>query len=373
MDAAEITAGFAGLTADWPRPATTPTVTLGTWRRVLLANPHLAGVLRDPVPVFESALGADYRVPETGPVATYHRVFQDFVGGDWSGALSAVRELLASGCQDQTWQTIVRLVAAEICVWRGKDRRAAAWLDSVPRDCVFPVMRGWVECGLHYRAGELDTALRVGWSAYLRTRHRASDPMRRSLLLRLALVAKEAGQQRAERRVLAEVDTLYAREGGVLVRELALLVRGLIGNDAASARVGERLVRLREHQPDLYWACLVVGQVAADPRPWLHEAYEIADSLGAPRLRAKARQLMEDLGVGVPSARARRVEFSGIELRIIELIQQGYTNRQIALEVRISEKTVENHLTRLFLKVGCRTRHGLAAATLGGQLESVGA
>ncbi len=54
--------------------------------------------------------------------------------------------------------------------------------------------------------------------------------------------------------------------------------------------------------------------------------------------------------------------------RIIDLIQQGLTNRPIAAAVRVGEKTVENHLTRLFAQTGCRSRLDLATANLEGRL-----
>jgi DNA-binding CsgD family transcriptional regulator len=41
--------------------------------------------------------------------------------------------------------------------------------------------------------------------------------------------------------------------------------------------------------------------------------------------------------------------------------------------LRVSAKTVEKHLTRLFAKAGCRTRHALAMSGLGARQELVGA
>ena len=46
-------------------------------------------------------------------------------------------------------------------------------------------------------------------------------------------------------------------------------------------------------------------------------------------------------------------------------------NRQIAIDMRISEKTVENRLSRLFARTGCRSRVELAAASLEGRLLDV--
>jgi len=62
------------------------------------------------------------------------------------------------------------------------------------------------------------------------------------------------------------------------------------------------------------------------------------------------------------------------ELEILELVLNGYTNRAIASEISISEKTVEFHLDNIYTKTGARTRllaglwalqQGIAAETRG--------
>lgn len=50
------------------------------------------------------------------------------------------------------------------------------------------------------------------------------------------------------------------------------------------------------------------------------------------------------------------------ERTIATMIGQGQTNKQIARFLRLSEKTVRNHLTAIFRKLGCRNRTQLAAA-----------
>lgn len=55
----------------------------------------------------------------------------------------------------------------------------------------------------------------------------------------------------------------------------------------------------------------------------------------------------------------------------MELVSDGFTNRQIAMAVRVSEKTVESHLTHLLARTGCRSRVELAAAHLEGKLTAV--
>ena len=60
------------------------------------------------------------------------------------------------------------------------------------------------------------------------------------------------------------------------------------------------------------------------------------------------------------------------ELQILQLVIEGKTNKAIAREIFISEKTVEFHLDNLYTKIGARTRllavvwaikHGLGIGT----------
>jgi DNA-binding CsgD family transcriptional regulator len=45
------------------------------------------------------------------------------------------------------------------------------------------------------------------------------------------------------------------------------------------------------------------------------------------------------------------------ELQILHLILAGQTNKEIAAEIYVSEKTVEFHLKNIYTKVGLRTRN----------------
>jgi DNA-binding NarL/FixJ family response regulator len=44
------------------------------------------------------------------------------------------------------------------------------------------------------------------------------------------------------------------------------------------------------------------------------------------------------------------------ELKILQLVLAGYTNKAIASEMFISEKTVEFHLDNIYTKIGVRSR-----------------
>ncbi|GAA4002017.1 helix-turn-helix transcriptional regulator [Streptomyces plumbiresistens] len=70
------------------------------------------------------------------------------------------------------------------------------------------------------------------------------------------------------------------------------------------------------------------------------------------------------------SSRTGPAALSGLEGRITALVGRGLTNRQIARELGVSEKTVENNLTQVFAKTGCRSRLDLALAVMEGRLAA---
>jgi len=59
----------------------------------------------------------------------------------------------------------------------------------------------------------------------------------------------------------------------------------------------------------------------------------------------------QEFGVPQPSQ-----HFSGRELQIAQLLQEGRSNRAMAAELFISEKTVEKHLARLYEKLQVNNR-----------------
>ncbi|MDQ2842714.1 MAG: response regulator transcription factor [Acidobacteriota bacterium] len=55
-----------------------------------------------------------------------------------------------------------------------------------------------------------------------------------------------------------------------------------------------------------------------------------------------------------------RSDLTPREHQVMELVEQGYKNREIALELGIRPGTVKIHLKHIFEKTGVRGRHGLA-------------
>jgi two-component system, NarL family, nitrate/nitrite response regulator NarL len=80
------------------------------------------------------------------------------------------------------------------------------------------------------------------------------------------------------------------------------------------------------------------------------------------RAVAAGRNWMEDsvFKDALRSDRYPRSELTPREQQVLELVEQGFKNREIALELGIRPGTVKIHLKHIFEKTGVRGRYGLA-------------
>jgi DNA-binding CsgD family transcriptional regulator len=79
------------------------------------------------------------------------------------------------------------------------------------------------------------------------------------------------------------------------------------------------------------------------------------EALGATPLLDRCEEELQACGVA-PKPRTSRDELTPRERAVARLAASGLTNRQIAAELMLSVKTVENHLTHVFAKRGVRSR-----------------
>jgi DNA-binding NarL/FixJ family response regulator len=107
----------------------------------------------------------------------------------------------------------------------------------------------------------------------------------------------------------------------------------------------------------------------------LREAEAVFAAAGWPRRRAQAARLLEQCGVPAPAVpgarRAAPAEpsngaLSGRELEVATLAGAGLSSRAIALRLCISERTVENHLQRVYGKLAVHGRAALIARMANG-------
>jgi DNA-binding CsgD family transcriptional regulator len=92
-------------------------------------------------------------------------------------------------------------------------------------------------------------------------------------------------------------------------------------------------------------------------REWLERAIELLESRGCLGFAAQAREELSRIG-------GRHVadgDLTDAERRVAELAAEGRTNPEIAAAAFLSVKTVEAHLSRVYRKLGVRSRAELAA------------
>lgn len=83
----------------------------------------------------------------------------------------------------------------------------------------------------------------------------------------------------------------------------------------------------------------------------------------SPRSATRPRQARQDTSSS-PSLERSELDLSVLtprERTVSALVAQGLTNRQIAAELYLSERTVESHVSSVLSKFGLRSRAGVAA------------
>ena len=175
----------------------------------------------------------------------------------------------------------------------------------------------------------------------------------------------------------ALVDGLEER-GSALDRPLALATaarcRGLLaaarGDERGSADAFDAAIREHSRLPqpfELGRTLLVQGEAQRRSkqrkaaRGSLSAAQEIFDRLGTPLWSERARGGLARIAGRRPAPAWR---LTSAEAQIADLAAIGRTNREIAGELFISTKTVEANLSRVYRKLGVRSRRELRQETL---------
>ena len=145
----------------------------------------------------------------------------------------------------------------------------------------------------------------------------------------------------------------------------ALLAAARQDLDSAAAAIDEALAHhARVDMPfSRARTLLVAGQVhrrrgeRRTARDALEEGLAIFERLGSPQWAERTR---DELG-RIPMRRRSEGALTAAEERVADLVAQGRTNHEVAQALFVSEKTVEANLTRIYRKLGVRSRTALAA------------
>jgi len=210
---------------------------------------------------------------------------------------------------------------------------------------------------LRLAQGRVDLAL----AAIRRALDEAQDPIARSRLLPAYVeVMLEAGDVETARAAAAELD-------GIAAHHAAPYLNALVGEAFGGVLLAEgdpraALAQLRAaHRA---WRELEAPHQAARVRLLIGIACrEMGDSASAELEFEAARGTLEELGAAPDLERLARLVgspspggLSRRESEVLTLVATGKTNRAIATELFISEKTVARHVSNIFTKLGLSSR-----------------
>ncbi len=329
-----------------------------------------AAAYGDLASALQSVLGDRYVGAGHSTAGRYQAMVRDYLTGHWDDALAAAVRIEARGRAGGAPgpAQLARALAAEIHCVRGDFGRAKAWLDLVPATLAHP-LAARARLGLRYWSGQADEDVEQTWRDVRRARDGGLLAGLEWVLLRTVSFGLSQGRPKDARRALDGLEELHEEAASPLTLQAVLIGRGAVHRDADSVLRAHRLVRQRGDRQLLLMCCQYLADFGDDPRPWLAEATRIAHRLRTGRpVRTQLDRAAQRRNVPLPRRRPSREGLSEQDVRLIGLVADGATNRQIAARLACSEKTVEQRLTRLFQRTGCRSRVELAAAWLDGSL-----
>jgi DNA-binding CsgD family transcriptional regulator len=255
------------------------------------------------------------------------------------GELERAAEVAAQGRElgDKEGALLAGLVAVAgvIEAWRGDAAAAAGWFAAAEEKAD---AAEWHEPNLRWwRAEYVDALLELGRidEAVAGLDAWEEDAVRVDRAWVLAQVTRCRGHVAAAR---ADV------EQGIRLLETAIREHEQVGDPFGRARalLALGVLRRRAHQK----------------RP-AREAIEAAvagfEELGAAVWATKARAELGRIG-----GRTRVEGLSPAERRVASLVVEGRTNREVAAALFLAERTVAGHLSRIYAKLGVRSRTELA-------------
>jgi len=151
---------------------------------------------------------------------------------------------------------------------------------------------------------------------------------------------------------------------GVALRRRGLLLAAESDPRAALEAFDASLAELKEIQAPFERARTLLARGTVErrakqkraARESLRAAVAILDEIGAVPWAEKARAELARIG-GRASASDR---LTPSEERVAALVAEGKTNREVAAALFVTARTVEGHLTRIYPKLGVRSRTELA-------------
>lgn len=322
-----------------------------------------------------AVLGDRYTAAPESIAVQYRGMMHDYLAGDWDAALVGARRIEVrsrthgAACVPH----LARMLAAEIHCTRGDVARAHAWLGLIPDTLAHP-LAARARLAVRYWSGRKEEALEGAWHDARQARKSGWLAGVERVLLRILSLAALEGRPQTIQQALEELETLHEEAATPMTHEALFIARGIAHHDEDSALTAHRLLKSRG---DVYLSVissLCLAHIADDSRSWLTEAMRNAHNLALGRpFRTTVTRVAQLRNIPVPRLRQPKDKLTELDIRLARMVSNGATNRQIAAELACSHKTVEQRLTRLFQRTGCRSRTELTAAWLNGSLILNGA
>jgi DNA-binding CsgD family transcriptional regulator/tetratricopeptide (TPR) repeat protein len=218
--------------------------------------------------------------------------------------------------------------------------------------------------------GEPEAAIALLTAQRERSHERRTTWKRAELLNELAQLLAEQDRIAEAREVAKEVIAWAERPCRYEVPLAALELRGLLWKDKKAARAYLERATEESMPFERARAGLLLGSLDVEPREHLTDAYRQFDVLGASPWRRRAATELRTRGITVPRPAQRPgAALTDTEARLVALVRDGLTNKQIASALHYSPKTVEVYLSRIYAKTGCASRVELVRELETGTVE----
>jgi DNA-binding NarL/FixJ family response regulator len=293
----------------------------GVWASILLRRGDVAGAVSRAQSAVDTLSARNWGVAVGSPLTTL------LIAHTTNGAFKAAAEVLRHPVPEALFDTVggVRYLRARGHFHLATNRTLAALTD-------------FQQCHRLVRAWDIDVPALLPWRADL-----AEVNLR---LGKPGVAADLAKQQLA----MAEDTDAYAR--GSAYRILAFT-----GDPAERAGLLSRAADCFKTSGDRLELAKTLRALGQIPQRWDHAV--------APKPRPKPTAMPAPRPMSAPLKPRPRPEtaestvLSEAELRVAQLAALGHTNRQIATTLFITVSTVEQHLTRVYRKLGVRGRTAL--------------
>jgi DNA-binding CsgD family transcriptional regulator/tetratricopeptide (TPR) repeat protein len=309
------------------------------------------------------------------PSMLYAQMWQDHNLARLDAAEAGARTLLrlADETGNYGFRLNARMVLAAVATYRGDPAQATELLLPVEEDDQrvrvprLRLMQGWLKAS----TGDFAASLAI-LKPLLDTAGEFEDPWPWSppWMRILARIGLAAGDREFAGKAEDIADLVAQRNPGVAtLAGTALHIRGSLADDPALLADAVRVLResprpliLADALKDL-GATLLATDRSEDGVPALVEAAEIYQRVGAVAGSRAVLRLLRSHGIrGVrinpptPRPATGWAALTPTELRVVDLISAGHTNRSAAGELGVSPNTVNTHLRAVFRKLDVKSR-----------------